>query len=84
MSDRDELVRQARAELDHLVSEAGTAAVRRDKAQYDTLIADYVALNDRVKDDPELLVEMVFGVDRLIAAYLGLPLAALRARRQPH
>jgi hypothetical protein len=53
MTDRDELVRQARDELDHLVSEAGTEAVRCDKAQYDILIRDYVALNARVKDDPE-------------------------------
>lgn len=79
MSDRDEMVRQAREELDHLVSEAGTDAVRRDRAQYDVLVRDYVALNQRVKDDPELLCEMIFGLDRIVAAYNGVPLAAVRS-----
>jgi hypothetical protein len=74
------LVDDARTELDHLVSEAGSAEARDNADYWRTLTVDYVALLQRVKDDTELCFEMVMGIDRMIAAHLGVPLSVVRHR----
>jgi hypothetical protein len=74
----------ARAELvERIVADMGRPEAQ-DPAYYDTLVSDYVALMFRpeVKADNESLSEMISSLDRVTAAWLGVPVSVLKARKR--
>lgn len=73
----------ARAELERIGRRYGRPEAQ-DQAYYDTLVSDYVALMFRpeVKADNESLSEMISSLDRVTAAWLGVPVAVLKARKR--
>ena len=74
-------VADARTELDRIVSEMRSPEAR-DPAYYGTILADYVALLSRpeVKADNELLIELIKGIDGVIATTSPAVLKALQRR----